>query len=122
MSEGGTAPERSFIWRPATLVTLGVLCSALALGAEWATIHARIPENHYLDLLSGLVFIVTGLVAMDRRPGNRLGPLMVAIGVTWFCGNYVNLAIPGLISVLLVANGICDALRCTRLWRIRAAA
>jgi signal transduction histidine kinase len=37
-----------------------------------------------LILLAGWGFVGTGLYAWDRRPGNNTGPLMTAVGFTWF--------------------------------------
>ena len=37
-----------------------------------------------LILVAGWGFAGTGLYAWDRRPGNNVGPLMTAIGFTWF--------------------------------------
>ncbi len=37
-----------------------------------------------LTLLLGWSFSLSGLVAWNRRPGNRFGPLMVAAGFAWF--------------------------------------
>ncbi|HSS33992.1 MAG TPA: histidine kinase [Solirubrobacterales bacterium] len=37
-----------------------------------------------LILAAGWGFSFTGLYAWDRRPGNNIGPLMTAIGFTWF--------------------------------------
>jgi len=37
-----------------------------------------------LILAAGWGFAFTGLYAWDRRPGNNIGPLMTAIGFTWF--------------------------------------
>ena len=37
-----------------------------------------------LILTAGWGFAGTGLYAWDRRPGNNIGPLMTAIGFTWF--------------------------------------
>jgi len=90
------------------LAALGITCFAFALGAEWVSIYYDVPENHLLDLLSGLSYLVAGLIAMDRRPGNRIGPLLIAAGVAWFCGNYRSLGVPGLTSVLEVANALTD--------------
>jgi hypothetical protein len=41
---------------------------------------------------------------VDRRPGNHAGPLLIAVGASWFAGSYVNLGLPVLRSVLLVVN------------------
>jgi signal transduction histidine kinase len=40
------------------------------------------------DFVGGWVFLCAGLVAWDRRPTNRIGPLMVVIAVTWFVGTW----------------------------------
>jgi signal transduction histidine kinase len=37
-----------------------------------------------LTLTAGWSFVGTGLYAWERRPGNNIGPLMTAIGFTWF--------------------------------------
>ena len=78
---------------PRRWATLGVVLLALgwALGAEAISIAHGIEENHLLDFATGASFFVGGAIALDRRPGNRLGPLMVLNGLSWFCGNYLNL-------------------------------
>ena len=40
------------------------------------------------DLLGGWAFLAAGAVAWDRRPSNRIGPLLVAIGFAWFVGTF----------------------------------
>ena len=39
-----------------------------------------------LGLVLGWSFIGSGLFAWSRRPSNRTGPLMVAVGFVWFLG------------------------------------
>jgi signal transduction histidine kinase len=75
-----------------------------ALGGEWASIHRGVSENHFLDALAGGGFFVAGLVALDRRPGNRLGPLMLATGASWFCGNWQSLDWPVWAALLVLGN------------------
>ncbi len=36
-----------------------------------------------LEACVGAAFLTAGLVAWSRRPENRVGPLMIAIGLTW---------------------------------------
>lgn len=74
-------------------VALGVAVLGLAwgLGGEWQTIHHHIDENHFLDFATGMSFFLGGAMAIDRRPGNRIGPLMVLNGAAWFCGNWTNI-------------------------------
>ncbi len=40
------------------------------------------------DFLGGWAFLVTGAIAWLRRPGNRIGPLLLAIGFAWFVGTW----------------------------------
>ncbi|MEO8274044.1 MAG: ATP-binding protein [Chloroflexota bacterium] len=40
------------------------------------------------DFVGGWTFLLTGAIAWARRPENRIGPLMLAIGFTWFIGTY----------------------------------
>jgi signal transduction histidine kinase len=73
------------------LVALGAAALVWALGGEWVTISRGIQESHLLDAMVGLSFFGAGIVALDRRPGNVLGPLMVAFAAAWFLGNWSNL-------------------------------
>jgi signal transduction histidine kinase len=73
------------------LLALGVVLLGWALGGEWVSIRQHVPENHLIDALGGLSFLAAGLVALDRRPRNRIGWLMIAFGSTWYLGNWGNL-------------------------------
>jgi len=42
----------------------------------------------FADTGLGLLFIVAGLVAWERRPEASSGPILVACGVLWFVGSY----------------------------------
>ena len=41
-----------------------------------------------LDTTFGLVFVIAGLIAWERRPEVRSGPLLVLSGALWFVGSY----------------------------------
>ena len=60
---------------------LGVGCVALVLSSNH-TDHRGLAAA--LIVSAGWAFAGTGLYAWDRRPGNKVGPLMTAIGFTWF--------------------------------------
>ena len=34
--------------------------------------------------------MAAGIIAWDRRPANRIGPLALLVGVSWFVGDYVR--------------------------------
>jgi hypothetical protein len=86
------------------LLLLGVGGVVWALGGEWINIRHGIQENHFLDALVGLSYFAAGIVALDRRPGNVIGKLMIAYAATWFLANWGNLAVPVLPMLGLIAN------------------
>ncbi|MGN6377518.1 MAG: PAS domain S-box protein, partial [Gaiellales bacterium] len=66
------------------------VAAAMALATAWAieieaTTHVRSNSASYLvfGLTVAWAFTIAGLIAWRRRPGNRTGPLMVAIGFAW---------------------------------------
>ena len=65
---------------PAALV-VGVAASALTLASN----HQHLPRlAAVLVALTGGSFVTAGLVARTRRPGNRTGLLLIAVGFSWF--------------------------------------
>jgi len=76
------------------LLALGLALLGWIIGGEWVSIHAHVPENHFIDALPGLSFLLAGLVALDRRPSSRIGRLMIAYVVVSYLGNWGNLQVP----------------------------
>ena len=99
------------------LVALAVAGAAWAFGGEFWSIYRSVPENHFLDLLPGLTFIGAGIVALDRRPGNRLGVLMVVAGFSWYFGNWSNIDI-AVVSQLCYILG--QGIKCLLVWIVLA--
>jgi signal transduction histidine kinase len=91
------------------LVALGVVALAWIIGAEWVSITHGIRENHFLDALGGLTFVGAGVVALDRRPGNIIGPLMIVYGTITYIPNWSNLGVPIFPTLSLIANSIAPA-------------
>ena len=60
--------------------------------------------------MPGIAFLVAGQVAWDRRPDNRIGPLMVAIGFAWYVGTYGASRDPFVGPVAHAFQGYYDAL------------
>ena len=83
---------------------LAIGALAWALGGEWVSISHHVPENHFIDLLGGLAFLASGIVALDRRPGNAIGLLLVAFGFIWYLRNWSALGIPGLADLGAVSG------------------
>ena len=76
------------------LAALAVAGTGWILGAEWVSIHHGVPENHLIDAVTGLAFLAGGIVALDRRPGNTIGPLMIAFALVSYLGNWGNIQAP----------------------------
>ena len=72
------------------LVGLWTLALLLAAGATvliFTSEHEDSPWATFaLALPVGLAFVAAGLIAWSRRPENRTGILMAAVGFTWFIG------------------------------------
>jgi len=92
------------------LIALAATALYWAFAAEWVSIHHGVMENHFLDTLTGVSFLIAGVIAMDRRPGNRVGALMLAFGVSWFCANWMNLGWGWLIPLLSIGSSFWPAL------------
>jgi signal transduction histidine kinase len=78
------------------ILRLGALRWPLALGVvAFAGVTAFVGATHgaptrflILDTSFGLVFVVAGLVAWQRRPELPYGALLILCGVLWFVGSY----------------------------------
>jgi signal transduction histidine kinase len=95
--------------RRRALIALAIAASGYALGGEWASTRHPSTENHLLDATVGLSYFAAGIVALDRKPGNRTGPLLVAYGVAWFLGNWSNLDLPVLPVLGFVGGAVSTA-------------
>jgi signal transduction histidine kinase len=73
-------------WARVAIVVAGL---AFALGAELVRLAAGWPLPWVIgDIVPGVAFLLCGLLAWQRRPDSRIGPLMIATGFTWFVGTY----------------------------------
>ena len=67
------------------LALVGVVIAGLAGSARLtATFNRPTDLVTALHVATGFAFVVTGAIAALRRPRNRVGLLMVAVGITWF--------------------------------------
>jgi signal transduction histidine kinase len=92
------------------LAALGLALVCWIIGGEWVSIHQHVPENHFIDALGGLSFLVAGLVALDRRPGNAIGKLMIAYVIVSYCGNWSNLQITALPAIGSMGSQLSGAI------------
>src|SRR3954454_14159257 len=68
------------VWSVALLAAVGGVALILASDRPWS------PSTIALEVLVGLAFVASGLVARLRRPENRTGLLMILVGLGWFGG------------------------------------
>ncbi len=73
--------RRALLALGALAVLVGIGSAAIILTSDHTTPRGLATA---LILTAGWGFAGTGLYAWDRRPGNNVGPLMTAIGFTWF--------------------------------------
>ncbi|MBV8526858.1 MAG: sensor histidine kinase [Candidatus Dormibacteraeota bacterium] len=67
------------------LAVVGLVIAGLATSARLSPIFNRPTELvTALHVATGVAFLVTGAIAAVRRPRNRVGLLMVLVGVSWF--------------------------------------
>jgi class 3 adenylate cyclase len=77
--------------RRAWLLLVAAAVSALGVFAIGALARYPYPASSLVvDAIVGWSFLAAGLVAWDRRPENRIGPLMVLAGIAWFIGDLVR--------------------------------
>ena len=108
MSDTSRASARGF----AVLAALGLASGLVVAWLTLASDHLDEPVvDAVLALLVGWSFIGTGLFAWWRRPGNRTGLLMAAIGFAWFATSLsasdndvlftIGIAVDGLFPAML---------------------
>jgi signal transduction histidine kinase len=68
------------VWSLAFLAAAASVTLILASDRPWS------PSTIAVEVLVGLAFVASGLVARVRRPGNRTGSLMILVGLSWFGG------------------------------------
>jgi signal transduction histidine kinase len=97
-------------WFRLALLLAGLLLGAIA---EVVTVRA-VADPPYaavaLDAAIGYTYIIAGVIAWSRAPHNRTGPLMMAIGFTWFIGNFRYSAAPVLPDLALVLRDVTNVL------------
>jgi signal transduction histidine kinase len=59
-----------------------------------------------LDLTIGLTYLYGGLALWASRPANRIGRMMVAVGLAWFIGNLAISDVAGLRELGILFSGV----------------
>jgi signal transduction histidine kinase len=85
--------------------TLALAAAAGSLALVLTSDHEPQPAGRAaLIVVLGLVFVGSGLIALVRRPDNRIGGLMVIVGFLWFLGSLAEANDPAIftLGVLLI--------------------
>ena len=79
----------TFTWVRALLL---IAAGALGLGMLVGTAqHGPLALGTVLEVLVGWSFVACGTYIWARRPANRLGPLMMVVGMLWLLGRTMTL-------------------------------
>ena len=96
--------SRASLARSLLLVPVALLALAMAaLGHDPS--FSQAPFDYLFDGATGVVIVLAGLVAWDRRPGWRTGPLLVLAGYLWYVGS-LYVVLPGGTPVPFLAFGL----------------
>jgi signal transduction histidine kinase len=82
--------------RRTALLLVGLAGLLLGPAAEAVAYDWGEPRRWVPDLAVGWSFVGCGLAGWWRRPGSRTGPLMAAVGLTWFLGNFASVDVTAL--------------------------
>lgn len=97
------ATPRSRASRPLDLALWQLACAMAVLVVIECVLLADNTSVPYAYLLGfpliGVVYLSAGLVAWRRRPGNRMGALMVWGGLVYLLVGLANVQVPGLIAL-----------------------
>jgi PAS domain S-box-containing protein len=93
-------------WLWAAVVPAALVAGTTASALMYSSDHIDLPRlQAVLIALVGGSFIAAGLIARTRRPLNRTGLLLIAVGFTWFLGGLIgtNQSLAWSIGVLVMA-------------------
>ena len=82
--------SRGSLTRPLLLVPVVAVALAMIAFADEPPFWAA-PIDYLVDAATGVVLVLAGLVAWDRRPAWRTGPLLVVAGYLWYVGSLYEL-------------------------------
>jgi PAS domain S-box-containing protein len=94
-------------WLVAALgVAVAITAGSIVLAATSEREDSTSPWFFATAVTAGLAFIVSGVVALWRRPENRTGLLMAAVGFAWFINVLTEAQEPWIFAVGFVFSGL----------------
>jgi len=84
---------------------------AVALAAGLVSLRAGVDAVVIAqDQVIGVAYLVAGAIAWRRRPDNAIGPLLVAIGCTWYIPDFQAAPVPAIASLAFATRRIVNVL------------
>ena len=95
-------------WAPWLGTAMGL---AAAAGAGLVALRASVPEVAIVQTeLVGLAYLAAGAIAWRRRPNNRTGPLLLAIGYTWYIPDFQASSVPAVAALAFATRRLVNSL------------
>jgi len=83
--------------RPWVPIAGGLVGLTIAIVAAGVALRANVSIFQVVaDQIVGLAYVGSGTVAWARRPGNRIGPVMVLAGATWYIASFQVSDVPAI--------------------------
>ncbi len=90
----------------ATVIGFAVAVAAALISLRTGTTPAAFVQAHIV----GLSYLVAGAIAWRRRPGNSTGPLLLAVGSTWYIVDFEARPLPALAALAFATRRIVNLL------------
>ncbi len=95
-------------WAPLIAAAIGLVVATVAglVSLRVGTAGVAIVQTHVV----GLAYLVAGAIAWRRRPDNRTGPLLVAIGYSWYIPEFQAAPVPAVAGLAFATRRLVNAL------------
>ena len=95
-------------WAPWLGAAIGLV---LAAEAGFVALRAGVPGVAMVQTqIVGLAYLAAGAIAWRRRPHNRTGPLLMAIGYTWYIPDFQASSVPAVAALAFGTRRLVNAL------------
>ncbi len=95
-------------WAPLMGAAIGL---AVAVEAGLVSLRAGVPGVAIAQTeIVGLAYLTAGAIAWHRRPNNRTGPLLLAIGYTWYIPDFQASSLPAVAALAFATRRLVNAL------------
>jgi hypothetical protein len=99
---------RARAWLPLAGGGLGLVIALLAgLASARAGVASAIIAQ---DQIVGIAYVVAGALAWRRRPGNATGPLLLAVGGSWYISDFQAVPVPPIAALAFATRRLVNAL------------